>query len=52
MQNLMHKAWSHFESGQLKTSYQLYIQALLSAIEELGKLEFNNQRKFLFGNLK
>ncbi|KAG1055574.1 hypothetical protein G6F46_001908 [Rhizopus delemar] len=41
MQSLMCEALSYYESGQFKSSYQLYIQALFSAIEELGKLEFS-----------
>ncbi|KAG1467887.1 hypothetical protein G6F56_004157 [Rhizopus delemar] len=43
MQSLMREASSHYESGQFKNSYELYMQALFSGIEELSKLEFIDQ---------
>ncbi|CEP11506.1 hypothetical protein [Parasitella parasitica] len=43
MQSLMKEASSYLDSGRLKISYELYIEALLSAIKELGQLEFIDQ---------
>ncbi|GAN07877.1 hypothetical protein MAM1_0180d07381 [Mucor ambiguus] len=44
MQSLMKEASNYLDSGRLKISYELYIEALLSAIKEFKQLEFIDQR--------
>ncbi|KAG1069845.1 hypothetical protein G6F42_026209 [Rhizopus arrhizus] len=43
MQSLMKEASNYLDSGRLKISYELYIEALLSAIKEFKQLEFIDQ---------
>ncbi|KAI8354126.1 hypothetical protein EDC96DRAFT_516920 [Choanephora cucurbitarum] len=45
MHALMKQASQCFTSGRYKQSYELYIEALLSAIKEFKRLEFINQCK-------
>ncbi|KAI9254669.1 ras guanine nucleotide exchange factor domain-containing protein [Sporodiniella umbellata] len=47
VQRLICEAKGHFDSGHFKISYERYIEALHSAVEELGKLRFINERTCL-----
>ncbi|KAK4511849.1 uncharacterized protein ATC70_003848 [Mucor velutinosus] len=50
MQSLMKEASNYLDSGRLKISYELYIEALLSAIKEFKQLEFIDQRVVVENN--